>query len=354
MKGLVPAGGLGSRLRPLSHTMPKQLVPVAGTPVVVHALHRLREAGVTETALVVGEFAPQLQEALGDGSALGMRLTYLRQGRPRGIADCVMLARDFLADDDFVLYLGDNVLPGGIADYAAEFRATRPAAQVVVHKVPDPRAYGVAELDPDGKVTRIVEKPPEPRSDLAVIGVYFCTAALHEAVAAIRPSARGELEITDALQWLVSRGDEVRARVHAGYWKDTGTVDDLLDCNRELLNQLTPAVCGEVDGASELIGPVRIAEGARIVRSRIHGPVTIGAGTSVLDSRIGPHTAIGRQCSVVASGIGSSILLDGSHITGVPDLHGSVIGRHARVDRRREPRGRRLVLGDHTTAEVTG
>ncbi|WP_097871728.1 glucose-1-phosphate thymidylyltransferase [Streptomyces sp. rh34] len=354
MKGLVAAGGLGSRLRPLTHTVPKQLLPVAGVPVVVHALNRLRDIGITEIALVVGEFGAQTEQALGDGSGLGLRLTYLPQDRPRGIAHCVSLARDFLGGDDFVLFLGDNVFPGGLADYATAFRAKRPAAQIVVHKVSDPRAFGVAELDPDGRVTRIVEKPAEPRSDLAVIGAYFCTPALHEAVAAISPSARGELEITDALQWLVSRGDTVHAQVHTGYWKDTGTIEDLLDCNRELLDHLEPGVDGEVDAASELTGPVRIAPGARVVRSRIQGPVTIGAGTTVLDSRIGPHTAIGRQCSVSASGVGTSILLDGAHVHGVPDVRASVIGQHARVDRRSGPPGQRLVLGDHARAEIAG
>ncbi|MFI5807658.1 glucose-1-phosphate thymidylyltransferase [Streptomyces sp. NPDC051561] len=352
MKALVLAGGLGSRLRPFSHSMPKQLIPIANKPVLAHVMENLRDLGVTEIGVIVGDRGGEIARALGDGSSMGVRLTYIQQDSPRGLAHCTSIARDFLGDDDFVMYLGDNMLSSGLHTIADDFRAFRPAAQVVVHKVADPRAFGVAEVDENGRVSRLVEKPQHPRSDLAVIGVYFFTAAIHDAVATIGPSARGELEITDAIQALVDSGADVRARVHSGFWKDTGKVEDVLDCNREFLDALAPAVEGEVDGASELIGAVRVEAGARVVRSRIEGPAIIGAGTLVEDSRIGPHTSIGRDCVLRAAGVDYSILLDGASVQRVGGVSGSVIGRDATVSSAVFAHCNRLVVGDHASVEV--
>ncbi|MCX4469507.1 Glucose-1-phosphate thymidylyltransferase [Micromonospora sp. MW-13] len=351
MKALVLSGGAGTRLRPFSYSMPKQLIPIANKPVLEHVVANIRDLGVREIGIIVGEWGPQIAAVLGDGSRLGCEITYIRQDQPLGLAHCVSLARDFLGDDDFVMYLGDNMLPQGITDIAHDFQANRPAAQVVVYKVADPRAFGVAELEPGGAVRRLVEKPPEFVSDLALIGVYFLTPAIHEAVAAIAPSARGELEITDAIQWLVARGDPVRASEYGGYWKDTGNVDDVLDCNRELLDGLIPAVDGELDDA-ELIGPVVVEAGARVVRSRIVGPAIIGAGTLVEDSYVGPATSIGRDCVLRATHIDHSIALDGAHIAEVKELHGSLIGRAATVGGASGTAAHRLVIGDHTRIVV--
>jgi glucose-1-phosphate thymidylyltransferase len=354
VKALVLSGGSGTRLRPFSYSMPKQLIPVANKPVLEHVLDGVRALGVTEAAVVVGDWAPQIAAVIGDGSRLGLRVTYLRQDRPRGLAHCVSLARGFLGDDDFVMYLGDNMLPEGVAEIAAEFAGRRPAAQVVVHKVADPRAFGVAELDRDGAVLRLVEKPEHPRSDLALIGVYFFTAAVHEAVTSVSPSARGELEITDAIQWLVERGADVRASVYGGYWKDTGRVEDVLDCNRRLLEGLRTSVAGEVDGASVLAGPVVIEPGARVVRSRIEGPVIVGAGSLVEDSHLGPHTSVGRGCVLRGTHLDYSIALDGASVARVRGLHGSLIGRSAQVGAaERDAVHHRLVVGDHTRVEVS-
>ncbi|MEJ8651770.1 glucose-1-phosphate thymidylyltransferase [Streptomyces sp. MS1.AVA.3] len=352
MKALVLAGGLGSRLRPFSHSMPKQLIPIANRPVLVHVMEDLRALGVTQVGLIVGDRGQEIVAALGDGTGLGVELTYIRQHAPLGLAHCITIAQDFLGDDDFVMYLGDNMLTDGVADIARQFREDRPAAQVVVHKVPDPRAFGVAEIDENGRVVRLAEKPAEPRSDLAMTGVYFFTPAVHEAVAAIEPSARGELEITDALQWMVSHGAEVRARIYSGFWKDTGKVEDVLDCNRELLDRLAPSVLGDVDGASEVTGPVVIEEGARVIRSRITGPVIIGAGTVVEDSHIGPHTSIGRDCVLTAAEVEHSIMLDGATVRRVGGVRGSVIGRDATVSSAVRTRCSRLVVGDHSSVEV--
>ncbi|MFJ9586617.1 glucose-1-phosphate thymidylyltransferase [Streptomyces acidicola] len=353
MKALVLAGGSGTRLRPFSYSMPKQLIPIANTPVLEYVLRNILDLGVTEIGVIVGDRGPEIRQAIGDGSRFGAQLTYIPQEAPLGLAHTVAIARDFLGDDDFVMYLGDNMLPDGIAGIAEEFAAHRPAAHVVVYKVPDPRAFGVAELGPGGEVLRLVEKPQQPRSDLALMGVYFFTAAIHEAVQAIEPSARGELEITDAIQWLVSSGADVRAGQYEGYWKDTGNVEDVLECNRHILEGLKPAVDGEVDDASELVGPVIVEEGARIVRSRIEGPAIIGAGTVVEDSHIGAHTSVGRDCAVTGSRLEYSIALDGASVTGVQGLRSSVIGRSASVGTSGQSTDHyRLVVGDHTRVEV--
>jgi len=353
MKALVLAGGTGTRLRPFSYSVPKQLIPIANEPLLVHVLRNIRAAGVTEVGIVVGDSGDQIAGVLGDGSRHGVRISYLYQEQPLGLAHCVRIARPFLGADDFLMYLGDNMLPDGIAGIAAEFRAGRPAAHVVVHRVADPRAFGVAELSADGTVVGLVEKPQQPRSDLALIGVYFFTPAIHRAVDAIRPSARGELEITDAIQWLVRQGAPVRASEYSGYWKDTGRVEDVLECNRRLLDRLDRDVAGEVDAQSDLRGPVVVEAGARIVRSRVEGPVIIGAGSLVEDSYIGPHTAVGRDCVLINTHVEYSIALDSATVSQIRGLYGSVIGRSASIGPAAVGRlHHRLIVGDHTRIEV--
>ncbi|WP_411073222.1 glucose-1-phosphate thymidylyltransferase [Streptomyces sp. cmx-4-25] len=352
MKALVLSGGSGTRLRPFSYSMPKQLIPIANKPVLEHVLENIRAVGITEVGVIVGDWADEIAEVIGDGSRLGLRITLIPQEKPLGLAHCVALARPFLGDDDFVMYLGDNMVPGGIAGIAADFTARRPDALVVVHKVRDPRAFGVAELAPDGSVQRLVEKPERPRSDLALIGVYFFTAAIHEAVAAVEPGARGELEITDAIQWLVTRGSRVTASEYSGYWKDTGRVEEVLACNRQLLGEQDARVDGEVDAASRLTGRVVLEAGARLVRSTVTGPAVIGAGTVIEDSAVGPHTSIGRDCLLRETTLTDSIVMGGASITAVTGLRGSLIGRNAVVGAGAEGDGHRLVIGDHTRIEV--
>ncbi|MCX4851924.1 glucose-1-phosphate thymidylyltransferase [Streptomyces sp. NBC_00893] len=352
MKALVLSGGSGTRLRPFTYSMPKQLMPVANRPVLEHVLENIRELGVSEVAVVVGDREREIAAVLGDGARLGLRLTYIRQEQPLGLAHCVKIAREFLGEDDFVMYLGDSMLPQGVKEMAREFAEHRPTAQVVVQRVADPRAFGVAEVAPDGRVTRLVEKPEQPRSDLALTGVYFFTPVIHQAIDKIPPSARGELEITDALQWLVSYGATVRAREYTGYWKDTGRAEDVLDCNRELLRAVERSVGGLVDD-SVLTGPVVVEPGARVVRSRIVGPAIVGAGSQVVDSHVGPYTSIGRGCRLRDTAVEDSIVLDGASVSRVPALRGSLIGRSAAVT---SAEGgtvhHRLVVGDHTQVEV--
>lgn len=355
MKALVLAGGSGTRLRPLSYSLPKQLIPLANKPVLEYVLDNIRALGVTDIGVVVaagGGSEAEITATLGSGARFGATFTYIPQDAPRGLAHTVAIARDFLGDDDFVMHLGDSVLPDGVASIAGEFTGRRPAAQIAVHKVSDPRAFGVAQLGPGGEVIRVVEKPRQWVSDLALVGVYFFTPAVHEAVAAIAPSARGELEITDAVQWLVGRGADVRAGDCAGYWKDIGRAADVLECNRFLLRRLRPLVAGDVDGASVLTGPVTVERGARVVRSRIDGPALVGAGALVEEGRVGPGTCIGRGCVVRGAELEETIIMEGASIAGIRGLTGSLIGRHARLGAAAGAGCHRMVVGDHTRVDL--
>lgn len=354
MKALILAGGTGIRLRPFTYSIPKQLVSIANRPVLDYVIQSVRDAGITDIGLIVGTREDAFRAAVGDGARLAVRLTYLRQDRPLGLAHAVRLAHPFLGTSDFLMHLGDNYLSGGVAAAVREFRDRRPTAQLVLHRVTDPRAFGVAEVRPDGRVTRVEEKPARPRSDLAVTGAYLFTEAVHKAVEAIEPSARGELEITDAVQWLVDSGADVRGREHHGFWRDVGGVDDLLAVNREVLGGLPPAVRGDVDAASELRGRVVVERGARVIRSRVEGPAIIGAGTVVEDSRIDPATSIGRDCVIRTAQLADSVVFDGARIEAIGALSGSVIGRHATI-RTAEPdrTGHRLIVGDHTYVGTT-
>lgn len=355
MKALVLAGGMGTRLRPITHSMPKQLVPVAGRPVLVHCLEKIRDGGITEVGIIVGDRAAEIRDALGDGSALGIRITYIQQEAPFGLAHCVLIARDFLGEDDFVMYLGDNILTADLTELSRDFHAHRPAAQLVLTPVPNPSESGVAEIDQDGTVLRVVEKPAQPRSNLAMVGVYFFTPAIHEAVRNIKLSWRNEWEITDAIQWLVEQGSPVRGHVYHGFWKDTGRIEDLLECNRILLADTVTGqhIEGSVDADSTVTGPVHIQAGAQIRGSHIVGPTVIGANTVVEDSHVGPFTALGDSCLLRRAGIEDSITLDRVSVVDVIGIYSSLIGRDAQINLSSGGQGRhRLVVGDHTQLEV--
>ncbi|HET9079245.1 MAG TPA: glucose-1-phosphate thymidylyltransferase [Trebonia sp.] len=355
MKALVLSGGSGTRLRPITHTSAKQLVPVANKPVLFYGLEAIAEAGVTDVGIVVGDTAPAIEAAVGDGSRFGVKVTYLRQDAPRGLAHGVQIARDFLGDDDFVMYLGDNFIVGGIAGLVEEFAAARPEAQILLTRVSDPRAFGVAELDEGtGRVKGLEEKPKQPKSDLALVGVYLFTPAIHEAVASLKPSWRGELEITEAIQWLLDNGHTVHSTTITGYWKDTGNVTDMLEVNRLVLESLEPRLDGTVDDASEIIGRVVVEAGASVTGSRIVGPAIIGAGSIITGSYIGPFTAIDAGCSVTDSEIEYSIVLSDASIRGVGRVEASLIGHHAEVTPApRVPRAHRLVLSDHSKVQIS-
>jgi glucose-1-phosphate thymidylyltransferase len=354
MKALVLAGGSGTRLRPITHTSAKQLLPVANKPVLFYCLEAIAEAGITDVGIVVGETAPAVQEAVGDGSAFGLKVTFIPQAAPLGLAHAVLVAADYLGDDDFVMYLGDNFIVGGIAGLVDEFRARRPAAQIMLTKVANPREFGVAELDAAGRVIGLEEKPKEPKSDLALVGVYMFTQAVHEGIAQLKPSWRGELEITEAIQWLLDAGHPVSCTVISGYWKDTGNVADMLEVNRMVLETAEPVCHGEVDADSELIGRVVIEEGARVQGSRIVGPVIIGANSQVTGSYVGPFTSVGAGCLLSDSEIEYSIVLAGASICGVRRIEASLIGRGVEITPApRVPKAHRLVLGDHSKVQIS-
>jgi glucose-1-phosphate thymidylyltransferase len=351
MRALVLSGGAGSRLRPITHTNAKQLIPIANTPILFHVLSAIRDAGITQVGVVVGQTADEVRAAVGDGSAWGLDVTYIPQEAPLGLAHAVLAAADFVRGEPFVMYLGDNVLLEGITGFVREFERTRPDAQIFLARVPEPERFGVAVLEGE-RVTRLVEKPKEHISDLALVGVYLFDDQVLEAAAAIAPSWRDELEITDAIQWLIDHGRTVRAQMVTGWWKDTGKPEDLLEANRMMLSTLEPRVEGEVDADSRLEGLVVVEAGAKIVGSTITGPAIVGAGTIVEGSTIGPDASISGGCEVRGSTVKDSIVMEGCRISGVPGITSSILGRGVEVRHARPGGMHRLVLGDQSRVEV--
>ncbi|HVW16613.1 MAG TPA: glucose-1-phosphate thymidylyltransferase [Solirubrobacteraceae bacterium] len=349
MKGLILSGGKGTRLRPITHTSAKQLVPVANKPVLFYGIEAMAQAGIEDVGIIIApETGDEIRAAAGDGSRFGVRITYVVQDEPAGLAHAVLTAEPFLGADPFVMYLGDNLLQGGIAELVAAFEANRPDALILLTPVPDPEHYGVAELE-DGRVVRLAEKPPEPKTDLALVGVYMFTPAIHEAARAIEPSARGELEITDAIQQLVDSGLRVEPHIVRGWWKDTGRLDDMLEANRLILDQVEPRVDGElVDSTAE--GRVVIEAGARLERCTVRGPAIVAPGARLSDCYIGPYTAIGEGCVVQRAEVEHSILLAGSSVVGLDGrMESSLLGRNVHVGRDgRQPRAYRFMVGDNS------
>ncbi len=348
------AGGKGSRLRPLTATGAKQLVPVANKPVLFYALEQLVAAGVTDIGIITGDTADQVMRAVGDGADFGATITYLPQSAPLGLAHAIITAESWLGDSPFCMFLGDNFLRGGIAGYADHFRQNRCSAEILLRRVEDPSSLGVAVLDERGHVQRLVEKPQEPVSDLAVIGVYFFGPEVHQITPLLRPSARGELEITDAIQGLIDAGYEVHAETIADEWIDTGKKDDMLEANRLVLGSLQRRIAGTVDADSTVIGAVVIEPGASIIATTVRGPAVIGPGTTVRDAYIGPFTAIGPNCALTCCEIENSIVLEGSTIRNVERrIADSLIGREVIVERTpSRPQAIRLMLGDHSVVDV--
>ncbi len=353
MKGLILSGGKGTRLRPLTYTSAKQLVPVANKPVLFYGIEAMAEAGIREVGIVVGDTAPEIQAAAGDGSRWGLRVTYIPQDAPRGLAHAVLISEGFLGDEPFVMYLGDNLLNKGIGPFVRQFEAEHPAAQILLARVPDPQMFGVAELQ-DGRVVRLVEKPREPKSDYALVGVYMFSPEIFTSVRRIRPSWRSELEITDAIQDLIDRGLEVRPHVVDGWWKDMGKLEDLLEANRLILDTLQRRVEGEVDEESRIEGKVVIERGAVIERSVIRGPVIIGAGARITQAYIGPFTSIMGDVKVRDAEIEHSIVLEGSEICGLASrVEDSLIGKNVRIHRMPvKPSAYRFMLGDNSEVGI--
>ncbi len=348
LKGLILSGGKGTRLRPITYTSAKQLVPVANTPVLFFGIRSMVEAGITEIGIIIApETGGEIREAVGDGSQFGAQITFIEQDSPAGLAHAVLTAEPFLGGSPFVMYLGDNLLQGGITGLVSRFRLDSPDALILLTEVEDPQSFGIVELDEAGQVARLVEKPKEPKSNLALVGVYLFTAQIHAAARAIEPSPRGELEITDAIQHLVDSGRTVLSEVVEGWWKDTGKLADMLEANRLVLDTIHASHQGEVID-SEVEGRVVIEAGAVLERCVVRGPAVIGAGARIVDAYIGPYTAIGAGCVVDHAELENSILLDGSSISHMDHrVEGSLIGRDATVERGpKMPKAIRLLIGD--------
>jgi len=354
MKGLILSGGKGTRLRPLTHTSAKQLVPVANKPVLFYGIEAMANAGIEEVGIIIApETGREIQAAAGDGSAFGVRISYIEQEAPLGLAHAVLTAEGFLGDAPFVMYLGDNLLRDGIVELVRTFRSEAPDALILLTPVPDPENYGVAELDGDGRVARLVEKPPSPATDLALVGVYMFNPSIFEAARSIEPSGRGELEITDAIQTLVDRGLRVDPHIVHGWWKDTGQVQDMLEANRLILDDLAERVEGELID-SRVEGRVVIEAGARLERATVRGPAIVGRDSRLTDAYIGPYTAIGDGVTIEHAELEHSIVLSGSSITQLDHrIEASLIGRDVRIGRGPAfPRAYRFVVGDSADVQI--
>jgi glucose-1-phosphate thymidylyltransferase len=355
MKGLILAGGKGTRLRPLTYTSAKQLVPVANKPVLFFALEAIVAAGIREIGIIVGDTKDEIRAAVGDGSRWGAAVTYLEQEAPLGLAHAVLTAEPFLQDSPFVMYLGDNLIAGGITSLVDEYRALGANCEILLAEVPNPQQFGVAELAPDGRVLRLVEKPKEPKSNLALVGVYMFDANIFESARRIQPSPRGELEITDAIQDLIDRGLSVHPHTVRGWWKDTGKLEDMLEANRIVLSRLETALKPAAPAGVSIEGPVEIGAGVTIVDSVIRGPVILGDGAVIEHAFVGPYTSIGDRCTISRCEIENSIVLEESEIREVPlRIDGSLIGRRVRIVKTDlKPKAYRFMVGDNSEVGIS-
>jgi glucose-1-phosphate thymidylyltransferase len=356
MKGLILSGGKGTRLYPLTYTSAKQLIPVANKPVLFRVIEAIRDAGINDIGIVVGDTAEEIKRAVGRGGQWNVNITYIQQDAPLGLAHAVKISRDFLGDDRFVMFLGDNVLQGGISPLIAQFAQSEYNAQIVLTRVDQPQQYGVAVLDNDERIVRLIEKPKEPPSDLALVGIYMFDKHIFEAVNAISPSWRGELEITDAIQWLVEKQYHVFPYVHRGWWIDTGKPRDMLEANSLVLEELTPTIDGYIDRASEVDSRVTIEQGAEIINSVVRGPAIIGKETRIVNAYVGPFTSIYHHCLVENAEISRSIVLEHSQIRNINRrIEDSLIGRHVMLHRSPiRPRAYKFTLGDHSNVGLLG
>jgi glucose-1-phosphate thymidylyltransferase len=351
MKGLILSGGKGTRLYPLTYTNAKQLIPVANKPVLVRVIESIRDAGVDEIGIVIGQTGPQIKEAIGDGSRYGVQITYIPQDSPDGLAHAVKISKPFLGEDKFVMFLGDNVIQGGIGGLIRDFANSSWNSQIVLKEVENPSSYGVAKLREDGSIEQLIEKPKNPPSNLALVGIYMFDESIWEAVNSIAPSKRGEYEITDAIQWLITQGRSVFPHVHKGWWIDTGKPTDMLEANSLVLDELTPGIAPDavVEG-SQIDSRVVVEAGARIINSVVRGPTIIGENSVIENSFVGPFTSIYHHVTVQNCEIERSIVLEHASLGNISTrIQDSLIGRHATVQHSEgKPRSLKLNVGDHS------
>ena len=351
MKSLVLSGGKGTRLRPITHTSAKQLVPVANKPILFYGLEAIADSGIKDVGIVVGDTKNEIMSAVGDGKKFGIKVTYIPQEAPLGLAHAVKIAQSFLKDDEFVMYLGDNLIRDGIKTFVDEFRKKKPNAQILLAKVPNPQQFGVAELK-DGKIVRLVEKPKQPKSDLALVGVYMFDKNIFEAVNSIKPSWRGELEITDAIQYLVEKKFTVIPHIITGWWKDTGKLEDMLEANRIILDTLKKENLGKVEN-SNIEGKVVIQKNAEIINSTVRGPAIIGENCKIINSYIGPFTSVYFNTVIENSEIEHSIILENSKVKDVKRIADSLIGQNVEILKsEKKPQAYRIMVGDSSRVEI--
>lgn len=350
MRGLILSGGKGTRLYPITYNRAKQLVPVANKPVLFRVIEAIKEADIDEIGIVIGDTGNEIRQAVGEGRRWDVNITYIEQDEPRGLAHAVKISQDFLGDDRFVMFLGDNVIEGGISELIREFSGSSWNSQIVLTQVDEPQHYGVAELDDNRRIVRLVEKPRNPNSNLALVGIYMFDQHIFEAVNEISPSWRGELEITDAIQWLVDHDYQVHPYVHRGWWIDTGKPIDMLDANSRVLAELTHTVDGYVDRDSKIDHLVTVDAGAEVINSVVRGPAIIGENCRVINSYVGPFTSIYHNTVIEDSEIEHSIVMDQSKIVGVPNrIEDSIIGRAVEIGYSPiKPKAYKMTLGDHS------
>lgn len=356
MKGLILSGGKGTRLYPLTYTSAKQLIPVANKPVLFRVIEAIHDAGITDIGIVVGDTAEEIKRAAGGGGQWGVNITYIAQEAPLGLAHAVRISGDFLGDDRFVMFLGDNVIQGGISPLISQFASSNYNAQIVLTRVDQPEQYGVAELDDQQRIVKLIEKPKDPPSDLALVGIYMFDSHIFEAVEAITPSWRGELEITDAIQWLIEQKYDVHPYIHRGWWIDTGRPGDMLEANSLVLEELTPTIAGYIDRASEVDSRVTLEKGAEIINSVVRGPAIIGKETRLVNAYVGPFTSIYHHCLIENAEISRSIVLEHSEIRNINRrIEDSLIGRNVVLHRSPiRPRAYKFTLGDHSHVGLLG
>ncbi len=350
MKGLILSGGYGTRLRPITYTQQKQLIPAANKPILFYAIEDVIEAGVKEIGIIVGPNKEQVIETV-KSEKWDAEIDFIYQGDPKGLAHTILVAEDFL-DDEFVMYLGDNILREGIVEHAKKFEENKYDASIMLTEVDNPEQFGVADINEDGTIKRLIEKPEVPPSNLALVGIYFFKPVILEACKSIKPSWRNELEITDAIQWLIDNGYEVGWTKVNGWWKDTGKPEDIFEANRLILDDLIPGMKGEVKG--EIRGRVSIAEGTKVnEKSVIKGPALIGRDCVIKDSYIGPYTSIGNNCEIINSEVEDSVLMDGAKLINAGNIVDSMIGRGAVIEKNKSlPKGNKFVIGDNSWVRI--
>jgi glucose-1-phosphate thymidylyltransferase len=352
VKALILSGGKGTRLRPITHTNAKQLIPIANKPILFYGIEAIKEAGITDIGIIVGETREDVKQAVGNGDKWGVKITYIEQDEPLGLAHAVKIAEDFIGRDSFVMYLGDNLIKDGIKALVTEFKQNKPNAQILLAKVPHPEQFGVAELA-NGKVIRLEEKPVYPKSDLALVGVYMFDSSIFDAVKNIRPSSRNELEITDAIQYLIDQKKVVHPHVVTGWWKDTGKLEDMLEANSIILDTFTFKNEGRVDSASKIEGKVVIEKGAVIEGSTVRGPAIIGENARIINSYIGPYTSVYFGSHIESSEIEHSIILENSQIVDIKRIADSLIGQNVEIVKSHtRPQAYRIMVGDSSKIEI--